>query len=65
MDVFVILFHKIWLVKCAYKEKCIDCDEWFEVEMADNRTCRCKVCKIKERARINRENYKKRKFKTD
>lgn len=38
--------------------QCIDCGEWFEVEI-NSRTIRCADCYKKERSRINAEYRKK------
>lgn len=43
--------------------QCIDCGEWIEVDIYSKRI-RCNICEKEERKRINRENYKKRKFQT-
>lgn len=31
-------------MKCAYREKCIDCDEWFEVDARNQSKNRCDSC---------------------
>ena len=41
-----------------YKTKaiqCIDCGEWFEVGMKDNRTCRCLICQKEYRNNYQKE----------
>lgn len=43
--------------------QCIDCGEWFEVDISSKRV-RCDECFEAERKRINREYYLKRKIKT-
>ena len=52
-------------IKKTKSVQCIDCGEWFEVDNSDNRSCRCEDCKSKERSRINKANYSKRKIQTD
>lgn len=39
--------------------QCVDCGEWFEIDMTNNRTCRCKQCQHEENKRIKRE-YKRK-----
>lgn len=39
--------------------QCVDCGEWFEIDMTNNRTCRCKNCQHEENKRIKRE-YKRK-----
>jgi hypothetical protein len=34
--------------------QCIDCGEWIEVDLKDNKTCRCELCKT-----IYKKNYHK------
>lgn len=41
--------------------QCIDCEEWIEVDIKDNKTCRCQKCQCKETKRIKREYWHKRK----
>ena len=35
--------------------QCIDCGEWFEVDIYNSKTCRCKNCQHEETKRIKRE----------
>lgn len=46
--------------------QCIDCGEWFEVDIKDNESCRCDVCNITHKRKIkseqNRRAYEKRKL---
>lgn len=41
--------------------QCIDCEEWIEVDIKDNKTCRCQKCQCKETKRIKREYWHKQK----
>ena len=43
--------------------QCKDCGEWLEVPK-ESKITRCINCQKKERSRINRENYLKKKFQT-
>lgn len=43
--------------------QCVGCDKLIEVQI-ESKTIRCTECQKKERARINRENYLKRKIQT-
>ena len=40
--------------------QCIDCGEWFEVDIKDTKSCRCEQCQLKEKRRIDRE-YRRKK----
>lgn len=55
--------EKNFEVKKTKLIQCIDCGEWFEVDISSKRV-RCDECFEIERKRINREYYLKRKIKT-
>ena len=40
--------------------QCVDCDEWVEVDIKDNKTKRCKRCQYEEDKRIKREYWNSR-----
>ena len=46
--------------------QCVDCGDWFEVDIKDNETCRCDDCRKKHLKEIkklqNRRAYEKRKL---
>ena len=39
--------------------KCVDCGQWFEVGIKDNRTCRCHECKIERASMLKSEQNKR------
>ena len=39
--------------------QCVDCGEWFEVDIYNSKTCRCENCQHEETKRIKRE-YKRK-----
>lgn len=42
--------------------QCIDCDEWFEVDIKDTKSCRCNKCQLEEKRRIDREYRRKKRL---
>lgn len=42
--------------------QCIDCGEWVEVDLKDNKTLRCKSCQLEEKRRIDREYRRKKRM---
>lgn len=40
--------------------QCVDCGEWVEIDLKDNKAIRCRDCQTKEKRRIDRE-YRRRK----
>ena len=42
--------------------QCIDCGEWFEVDIKDTKSCRCEQCQLKEKRRIDREYRRKKRM---
>ena len=43
--------------------QCIDCGEWFEVDVKDNETCRCSECRdehVRKLARLRKQKQRKR-----
>ena len=41
--------------------QCIDCNEWFEVGVKDNKSCRCAKCQYEETKKIKRKYWQKHK----
>lgn len=46
-------------MKCAYREKCIDCDEWFEVDARNMKKERCDMCQKEYRKIYDRQRKRK------
>lgn len=46
--------------------QCIDCGEWFEIDVNDGMTCRCEKCKIlhRKRQKLKTWNKNKEKYRT-
>ena len=42
--------------------QCIDCGEWIEVDIKDNKTIRCDSCQLIEKRRIDREYRRKKRM---
>lgn len=42
--------------------QCIDCGEWFEVDIKDTKSCRCDKCQLIEKRRIDREYRRKKRI---
>ena len=42
--------------------QCIDCSEWFEVDIKDTKACRCKDCQLEEKRRLDREYRRKKRM---
>lgn len=42
--------------------QCADCGEWFEVDLKNNKTCRCSECQLIEKRRIDREYRRKKRM---
>lgn len=38
----------------AKATQCVDCGEWFEVNIKDNKTCRCEVCSTEHKRELKR-----------
>jgi Zn finger protein HypA/HybF involved in hydrogenase expression len=43
--------------------QCIDCGEWFEVNVKDNETCRCNECYSEYRKNYYREKKREQRLK--
>ena len=41
--------------------QCIDCEEWFEIDIKDTKACRCSTCQHEYRKEYQRELMRKRK----
>lgn len=59
MPVFLIMYRN----KKTKAIKCIDCGEWFEVDIKDNKSCRCETCQHEYRKAWDRERKKKEEIK--
>lgn len=45
--------------------QCVDCGEWFEINIKDNKTCRCNICSLehkKELKRLKMQRYRAKKI---
>lgn len=42
--------------------QCIDCGEWFEVDIKDNKSCRCDTCQLERKRSIDREYRRKKRM---
>ena len=39
--------------------QCVDCGEWIEVSVKDNRTCRCAVCALEHKRELTKKRVQK------
>lgn len=49
-------------VKKTKAIQCIDCGEWFEIDVKDTKSCRCNKCQLEEKRRIDREYRRKKRL---
>lgn len=55
------LENNLNIKKTKYIE-CVDCGEWIEIDIKDNKTLRCKSCQLEEKRRKDREYRRKKRM---